>query len=822
MMVFPAVVFWFGFEAILAQVLLLREFLVVAGGSELVLALFYGGWFAGVFLGAAGATWYQPKRERLARTAGLLLVLQAVWLCAAIVLVRCWRELAGVPQGTLTPPGTLAVAVAATAGPFGACTGVLFPLLCRLWPRRKSDREPLVDKSREKAAPRAIGTVYGVEAFGSFLGGAVTAFLVVETLRPLVASCLAAAVTTALSAALVLTSTAPVSGGTGEGKLQFQYKSVQFFLGLLAVALAVFPLLPLYPQTIEWSVVERWRSLAGAMDHVVERQTRYQQIDLGVLDEQYSLLLDGHFAAAFPDPIAAAAEAHLVMSQAPGARRVLLIGGAFRGILPELLLYPDVTVDSIELDPGVLRTVRPYLPPETATALRDSRVSLHWIDGRRFVKDAARNVMRGTAEPYDLVVSLAPDPTNANLNRYFTADYFDEVRETLRPEGVFVLRMRSAVNYFGPEVRRFTGSVYATLGSVFSSVLATPGDTTYLFASRAEDRLTSSPENLMDRYGSSGVSSEWFQPAYFLMAFEPVHTELTNRTFEAERGTVPLNTDARPVTYLFGLRLWGRISGSGIARTLGWVERVGPELVAAVLALLVAARLLRTQRGSRSPSQAAAGNALIVMVLTGGVGMAMSLSILFAFQNAFGFLYREVGILVGLFMGGLALGGLAFRSAGEPSANDSLDEQKRVSGSEWRTSAAAALWRLRAWQIAFTAFLVIAAITLNSVAEWGVSSSFSRWIGLIIVYVLMLAAGFMAGAEFPMVGHVQAAAGVALSRRSAWLESTDHLGAMGGAVLTGLVFVPRLGIVGTLLFLAGVKLASALLLLPPRGRAVGG
>lgn len=795
-------VFLMGFEALLGQLLLLRESLVIMGGNELLLGVFYGLWFLGIFVGAAaggamgmGTTGAKPETARAGffrdpeRTARAALILQALWLPAAVVGVRCWRALVGIPGGAWISLEAATLCVAATALPFSILTGLAFPLVCRCWTRKPSragwDRGA-------KSESAAVGTVYSIESVGSLAAGILFAFLFVEYVEPVKLS-LACAGCVALNASRL--------GGGGNGGRRGE-RGVAAALGLALVVIAV---TPAYRPLDDFSKAARWKALAGIMRHIEERQSRHQQLNLAWYDGQYSLLANGVFSASFPDPLHAQTQAHLFLAQAPGARRILLIGGGTAGLPGELLLYPNAQVDYAEVDPAVLDVVRPRLEAGDLTAWENPRMNVLALDGRRHVKQQAARLQRGETHPYDLVISLAPDPFNAFLNRYFTRDYFAEVRDALAPDGVFVLRLGSAVNYFGPEVRHFLGSIYAALREVFPHVVATPGEEAYLFASAAPDRLSDDPRVLRRRFEDSGTRPSRFRPEYFQMVFQPGHVEQLRQTLDATLGEQPANTDRRPVSYLHALRLWKLYSGSGLPGLPG----AGFWAWAFVIAL--GARVLFTARMTGGDARRAlAGNALGVLALTGASGMAVSLLILFQFQNTMGYLYREIGLLTALFMAGLAAGGWMLR---RPPADVAGAEENPV-----RTAPRAA----RRLALAEAIWILSAAATAGFFAWTGASGGISGLLPGIAsgcFFALMFAFGFLTGAQFPLVAHLQTAAGCELGRNAARVESLDHLGAMLGAVLTGLVLIPRFGVPLTLIILASVKfLAVAGLLGLPLAR----
>ena len=54
--------------------------------------------------------------------------------------------------------------------------------------------------------------------------------------------------------------------------------------------------------------------------------------------------------------------------------------------------------------------------------------------------------------PYDVVIANVPDPTTAQLNRFYTSEFFEEVGEILAKGGVIGVTVSSSENYIGGEL----------------------------------------------------------------------------------------------------------------------------------------------------------------------------------------------------------------------------------------------------------------------------------------------------------------------------------------------------------------------------------
>ena len=92
------------------------------------------------------------------------------------------------------------------------------------------------------------------------------------------------------------------------------------------------------------------------------------------------------------------------------------------------------------------------------------------------------------------------------------------------------------------------------------------------------------------------------------------------------------------------------------------------------------------------------------------------------------------------------------------------------------------------------------------------SSPASQWNELLLVASVILA-GWIVGAEFPVVNRLFQEAGAAVGTSAAATDAWDHLGAALGCLLIGVVLVPVLGIAVSCHWLAALKAAGLCLLL---------
>lgn len=622
------------------QAVLIREALVVFYGNEISLGAFYGSW---LFWLAAGSVAVIRLRERPWVQAPLgslwlLLTVLPLLLVLQVLGLRFARLLLDVSASEFVPLGQLFLSLFLVTAPSGLVLGLTFPLGCRAL-RDAQD-------GSESAAVGLVARLYVADALGALAGGVLFTFVLIQWLGLVQTLGL-------VTLALGVTAWSLVPRSRWRALVALP-------LAVLGLGVAVSPEAPQLERTLE---VLRFANLQPGLELLDSAETRYGHVAVARLGEQFSIVGDGQVRESFPLPRETLQEAAYFASQAPGARRVLLFGGLAGGLPAELLRYPVEHVDLVEEDARAVERVRPFLPPETRAALADPRLRLVLQDGRRFLSRL------GKGDRYDLVLALHAAPSSAASNRYFTQDFYARVRDHLAPDGVFCTQVSAASNYLGREVGGYSGSVYHTLGSIFSQIALVPGDPQVFCASLAQGRPSEDPAELERRYRAIPLAEHGLPAGAFqnLLPAQEV-------AYARERlGQTPaeINTDQRPVTYYLNMVLWGKFSASALVDWLGRLRDLGPWPYLLPTVLFVCLWLLRAGLAGHQRPVLLRGGALFALVTLGLSSMAGQLTLLFSYQSQLGLVFERIALLNGLFMTGLALGaGLGTRIAalGRPAA----------------------------------------------------------------------------------------------------------------------------------------------------------
>ncbi len=757
-----------GFGAGVAQVLLLRELLVIAYGNELSMGVLLACWLLG---GAAGALVARRLRERegayggaavrmirLAVLAAPALVVSLAFARAAPLLLShapevCARLLGEASQVTgwvsahvaLRPGEVLSighmvvVALLAALGP-AAVDGAQFVVGCDLY-------------ARARGGNKGIGVAYALDAIGHLLGGTLLGWAALIAFDPFTMAVLAGAVN--LVAGAVLASAA----------LGLRRPALTAVLGgILAVtALLVIATGQLHEASLRW----RWhhRELLANIESIYGNFAITRQQPAGIY-----LYQNGIFSGASP-PLRGTVDEfiHFALLQHPHPRRVLLIGGGILGGLSEILKHEPEMVYYFELDPTVFRMAERWIAPEDALALNDPRVTARQGDGRRFVKHAWRQEMGG--EPFDAVLVSLPDPSTAQLNRFYTQEWFREARATLGPQGVLAWQMPGSAAYFSPTLLALNKCLDGTARSVLPNVVRMPGESTVCVASAKPGRLTEDWMELERRLKERGIEAQYFE-ALLPNKLDPNMLAAVHATLD-QAPAQPINRDLRPIGYFLDQAHWLTQFHPGSAPLLGRMQEVRlADLVIPVLvatAVLLCLSPLRVVRAGFVPLSVGA---------TGFVSMALEVALLFAFQAIYGYVYHKVGVIIGAFMVGLAVGAI-------------LTSRWVADRPVKSVNAGLAMVQAVGAGLALGVGLALPSL-------WGGSAGwFASPAGATALFPLLTAlVGLGVGVQFPLASAAWHE-GTREARAAAGLYAADLIGASAGALLTGAVLAPLLGIVGT-------------------------
>ena len=205
--------------------------------------------------------------------------------------------------------------------------------------------------------------------------------------------------------------------------------------------------------------------------------------------------------------------AHVPLLAHGQARRVLIIGGGDGGMAREVLRHPSVEhVTMVEIDAGVVKFARQYLPSLSAGAFDDARLKLVIADGAAFVRESA--------ESFDVIIADSTDPVGPG-EVLFTDSFYGHVRRRLAEGGIFVTQ--NGVPFLQGDELKGTMRAFRSLFHDATCYLATIP--TYAGGPMAFGWGTDSVARQVElavletRFAAAGIAARYYTPEVHKAAF---------------------------------------------------------------------------------------------------------------------------------------------------------------------------------------------------------------------------------------------------------------------------------------------------------------
>ncbi|MFH1189776.1 MAG: hypothetical protein V1682_03720 [Candidatus Omnitrophota bacterium] len=745
-----------GFVAMASQIVLVRELLIVFCGNELSLAFILASWLIGGAAGSAlvGARCASRLKDKVPVFCACQIALSVI-LPLAVAVIRSVRPVLGINPGEIVPVLMIAFASFVILLPICAILGFMFSLVsCIHAP------EPKLGASR-------ISEVYILEALGAMAGGVITSFILIRYLN-------STQIMGALGLALAAASVVLLRSFPGE----------KFGRRILAAAALIFSayimlwLFGAWKHLDAYSLKAEWRG-SELLD---SKNSIYGSIAVTKNGAQYSFFDNGLHLYTVPDKSASEEAVHFALLEHPNPKKVLLIGGGAGGLIGEIVKHPVERVDYVELDPLIIKMAEKHLPPEYRAQLLDPKVSVIFEDGRRYIKK--------TAKKYDCVIVSIGDPYTAQLNRYYTLEFFREAGNIMNEGGILSFGLSASESYIGRELADFLRSIYATLGMVFPDIKVIPGETAYFLASPEAGVLTYDHNILMERARRRSLKLKYVREYYLSSKMSKELTAYTEGVVKDTR-KIQINRDFKPTSYYYAILSWAaRFRDSSLVKALKAVnERAIWYIAVSVFAAIIAAGVIHITR-----KKIFKGVAIISVTVNGFSQMAFQVIVLLAFQMIYGFMFYKLGIILTAFMAGIALGG----SVG-------LAVLPRLSPKGKR----AALIILQG-SLCLYPFLLSSALIWLSGARGGIAD----WVGSNVIFLaLPVFSGFLGGSIFPVAGALCLDDEEDRGRTAGVNYGKDLFGSCIGAFLTGVFLLPILGIPKTCFVIAALNFKVFLVLI---------
>lgn len=562
-----------GCSSIVTQIIILREFLSVFYGNELVIGIILSNWMLITGFGS-----YFEKHFKFSRKKYHIIIFQiciAVLPLVSVFLINYLKNIV-FPAGSMNDIFDVFLSSFIILLPYCFINGMLFTLLCDYY----SD----ISKSNK------INKVYSFESLGSIVAGLIYNLIlifVLESFQSLTIICIIN-----LSAALFL--------------------SVSIKKNVLSIGLIFLILISIVSLFFDIDKISKGFLFSG-QKIVYRKDTPFGNLIVTKLDNQINFFENGVLLFATDNVINNEELVHYAMVQHKNPKNILLISGGFSGVFDEILKYKIHKIDYLEINPYIVDAGKKY------TNFKDNpKINIINIDACLFLKQ--------TKNLYDIILINLPEPATAQINRYYTVEFFKNLKTKLSDNGVVITGLQSVGNYISKEAAKNNSILYSSVKIFFKNILIIPGQKNYFILS--DNNLTYNiPGEIKEKKITNSYVNEFYIDTLLLKARSEYILSNINKNEKQ-------NKNFKPVLYFNELRYWL----SYFKENYFWFF-----LMLLIIIILAITRVKFITLG---------------LFTAGFSSSAIEIIILFSFQVIYGYIYQMTGIIISIFMAGLFLGAL--------------------------------------------------------------------------------------------------------------------------------------------------------------------
>jgi spermidine synthase len=340
-----------------------------------------------------------------------------------------------------------------------------------------------------------------------------------------------------------------------------------------------------------------------------------------------------------------------------------------------------------------------------------------------------------------------PDPNTAQINRYYTREFFHDVKKIMTPGAVISFGVSGGTEYASEKARDVSSILFSTLKSEFANILIVPGMKNYFLGSDEPLHIDIGRQIEIKKIPTTYVNKYYLDDAM-----------LRERSAELLRQCTPtavLNEDFKPAAYLLQGKFW-----SSQFEYSGWIFGA----VALAVVSIVFRRI----------------NTINAGLFTAGFTISsVEVIVLIAFQIVYGYVYAVLGILIACFMAGLAAGAYL-----RPRLF-SVVRIRHYAGS----------------QIALALFVALLPVVLALTMRWRDSAAVVQ----LMFYIVSFIMAAVAGVEFSMASVLRTGETSSIVSE---LYGVDLIGSAIGAIVTAAFLIPLVGVLNSALIISVMNIAS--------------
>lgn len=738
-----------GLTSIISQLTVIREMMINFYGNEFFIGWIFFAWLLWVALGSFSAKWLITKGN-ISKILASSYILVALFLPLEIYLIRLSKIIISQTPGAIPNLMPALLYAFIIISPLCFILGLQFVLANRFWTLSMQDLK----------ISYLLGKSYFYETIGFIIGGLIFNYALIFVDEFKTISILAWL--NLLTAFLIII---------------INKKRFPVFKIIIFIWLAVFAIIFILGKDINIKT----RELSFPNQKLIEsKNSLYGNISVTKTDNQYNFYENGLFLGPDKEEMFNEYLTQFPLLYHDNPKKVLLIGSGFNGAIAEIAKYQPDKIYYLELDPKLVDVAKKYVSTELQQYLNQTNIIN--LDARYFLKN--------TTEKFDVIIVNLPDPSSALISRFYSQDFFKEIKSHLNPQGILSTHLSFSPDYLSPALEKLNASIYKTVKQTFSHLIILPEDANYFIASQ-DKILDYNPQPLIQRLLEKNIKNNFVTENYIEYRLTNDRVSKVQSSLETDK-KVKVNQDEFPASYYYNLVYWTSYFHPKLANLLATFTKLNFFWVIILFVLITIGFLMFTKKSGKNK------NILpLAMAVAGFSLMALEIIIIYSFQVFYGNLFYKIGLIITFLMAGMALGTFL--------ANKKIPRIKTNT-----------LIKIHCLIIIFCLFFIISSWYLFKLSP---KPSF-----IIEIFFLILAAliGSIVGFEFPVVNELylnniyinqqKNTLNTGAGTQTGIIYGADLVGSCLGASLISIFILPIFGVFQTLILLAIVNILLILLI----------
>ena len=398
------------------------------------------------------------------------------------------------------------------------------------------------------------------------------------------------------------------------------------YLSILILAVFISSLVfPIFSKTL-------WQGFK-----IVEFDSPYGRISLLERQGENYIYENGKLVLSGGDSLSAEQIVHPIMWAKNSPKNIVLVGGLFKGALRDILKHnPERVI--LPFPDNKLLTSAIAMFPSIRNSVDDERVDIVEQDPRYFFRHQNRL--------YDVIISMPGFPSSGADNRFWTVEYFEQLRSSLADSGIVGVAIPVGANYLSEYQAELCSSVWKTFLKVFPDGEIYFLDAAVLMVSGKNKKLNLAKTLINAKY-LRDVHSVTVPKSYLPILFQSQREMTLHRQLREAKFT-QMNRDWHPLAYLWGILEQSYLSNTKIPTSIF----VNGSKKSLILGLFFMGIIFISTVFFKKYSA-------LIWVMTGGIwGMFSQTLFILLLQANFGNLYWLIGLATGTFLLGTSSGSI--------------------------------------------------------------------------------------------------------------------------------------------------------------------